>query len=226
MAATTTAATDVGLSPTPDSSAKVTLGARSAQKNNNNKAKATVYIAITLDGYIATSDGSVNFLNKYQSSAWTEDEDMGFSAFMYTVDLLIMGRKTWDHVISFGDEMWPYGDLPIWICSRQHPSEVNIPNSRKEQAKVVGASPPDLLQMARMEGYHHAYVDGATTIREFVRCGCVEEFILTKVPLLLGSGISLFPPSDASNASNALEMIHLTTKSYSNGLVQSHYRVR
>jgi len=69
--------------------------------------KASVYIALTLDGYIAKTDGSVTFLDEYQTLASKSDGDMGFSDFLSTVDLLVMGRKTWDTVISFGEEVWP-----------------------------------------------------------------------------------------------------------------------
>ena len=182
--------------------------------------KASVFIALTLDGYIAAPDGSVDFLNDYQNSASEEDGDAGFSDFLANVDLLVMGRKTWDSVNKFGDNMWPYGDRHVWIWSRQQPSEVHIPESRRKQAKVISASPADILKLAEGEGYRHAYIDGGTTIQEFLRYGCIGELILTRVPLLLGSGIPLFASND-----DKLHLEHLTTKSYSNGLVQSHYRV-
>ena len=138
-----------------------------------------------------------------------------------TVDLLIMGRKTWDKVISFGEEVWPYGDRQVWIWSKQHPSEVHIPECRMKQTKVISDIPVDILQSAKEEGYIHVYIDGGMVIQQFLQSGCVDELILTRVPLLLGSGIPLFSP----NATNKLPLEHLKTTSYSNGLVQSHYRV-
>ena len=72
----------------------------------NERTKASVYIATTVDGYIAEKDGSVlNFLDQYQSSASDADGDMGFADFLNSIDLLIMGRKTFDQVISFGDNL-------------------------------------------------------------------------------------------------------------------------
>ena len=92
--------------------------------------KASVYIAINaVDGYIAEKNGSVDFLNEYQSSSSAVDGDMGFADFLDTVDLLIMGRKTFDQVVSFGDDLWPYGDRQVWIWSR-NPSSVKIPQIR------------------------------------------------------------------------------------------------
>lgn len=133
-----------------------------------------------------------------------------------------MGRKTWDQVISFGEEVWPYGDRMVWIWSRQDPSDVHMPEIRSKQAKVVSASPADMLMLAKEEGYCHAYIDGGSTIQAFIQQNCVQEFVLTRVPLLLGSGVPLF----SSDTVHALELNHVTTRSFSNGLVQSHYLVQ
>lgn len=70
--------------------------------------KSSVYIATTLDGFIATSDGSISFLEEFQNTS-PQDGDLGFASFLSTVDLVIMGRKTWDQVVSFGEDAWPYG---------------------------------------------------------------------------------------------------------------------
>ena len=183
--------------------------------------KATVYIAVTVDGFIAAPDGSVGFLDVYQKAS-EEDGDMGFSVFLSTVDLIVMGRKTWDQVVSFGEEVWPYGDRNVYIWSRQDPSQVHIPQCRKGQAKVINlSSPGEILAYASEGGHKHAYIDGGRTIQEFLRHGCVREFILTRVPLMLGSGIPLFAPN-----ANKLELDHLNTRAYSNGLVQTHYRAK
>ena len=189
-------------------------------QHNHNSMKASVYIAVTLDGYIADVEGSVSFLDEYQSSASKEDGDMGFSEFLSSVDLLVMGRKTWDQVISFGEDVWPYGERQVWIWSRQQPSEIYIPECRAHQAKVTNELPEGIWKAANEEGYKHMYIDGGTTIQQFLQHDCVGELILTRVPLLLGSGISLF-----SSSMNKLPLDHLKTTSYSNGLVQSHYRV-
>lgn len=92
--------------------------------------KTSVYIATTLDGFIAAPDGSISFLDEFQQTTSPEDGDMGFSSFLSTVDLLIMGRKTWDKVVSFGEDVWPYGDRAVWVWSRK-PESVLIPECRK-----------------------------------------------------------------------------------------------
>jgi len=183
------------------------------------KTKASVYIATTVDGYIADKDGSVEFLNQYQSSASEADGDMGFADFLNSIDLLIMGRKTFDQVISFGDDLWPYGDRQVWIWSR-NPSVVKIPQIRSSNAVAVSAAPNELMRIAQQKGYRHVYVDGGTTIQQFLQQDCIDDLVLTRVPLLLGEGIPLFLKTPR------LSLEHVSTKSYSNGLVQSHYLVK
>lgn len=183
------------------------------------RTKASVYIATTVDGYIADKDGSVGSLNQYQSSASAADGDMGFSEFLDSIDLLIMGRITFDQVISFGEDLWPYGDRQVWVWSR-HPSLVKIPQIRSSSSVVVSAAPHELLKMAQQQGYRHAYIDGGTTIQQFLKRGCIDEIVLTRVPELLGEGIPLFLETPR------LSLEHVSTSSYSNGLVQSHYRVK
>ncbi|KAL3794380.1 hypothetical protein HJC23_012917 [Cyclotella cryptica] len=185
--------------------------------------KASVYIATTLDGFIASHDGSIGFLNEYQKAS-PEDGDMGFSSFLASVDLIVMGRKTWDQVVSFGEENWPYGKRAVWVWSRV-PESVFVPECRRGQAVVYSLSPDRMMELAKEKGHSHIYIDGGTTIRAFHGSGFVDEYILSRLPLLLGGGIPLFENSNAGNEKMA-EMDHLETKSFSNGIVQSHYRVK
>jgi dihydrofolate reductase len=186
--------------------------------------KTSVYIATTLDGFIASPSGSIDFLNEYQTSASPEEDgDMGFSSFLSSVDLLIMGRKTWDQVVEFGEEMWPYGQKDVWIWSR-NAERVVIPECRRGQACAYSLTSTKMMELAKEKGYTHIYVDGGTTIQEFQRGGFIDEYILSRVPLILGGGIPLF---ENQNEAGAMKMmVHLETKSFSNGIVQSHYQVK
>ena len=144
-------------------------------------------------------------------------------------------RRTWDTVVEFGEEVWPYGDRNVWVWSR-HCDNVVVPMCRRDQTCVYSESPKEMLAMAKKKGYKHVYVDGGTTIQEFQRCDCIDEYILTRVPLVLGDGIPLFGKMMVTDTSGTagkeeeevqgIEMEHLTTTSFSNGLVQSHYRVQ
>ena len=134
--------------------------------------------------------------------------DMDFADFLNSVDLLIMGRKTFDQVISFGEDMWPYGDRQVWVW-RRHPSLVNIPKIRASNVVALSEEPRELLRMAQQKGFRHVYVDGGTTMQQFLEKDCIDELILTRVPLLLGEGIPLFSETPR------LSLEHVSTKSYS-----------
>ncbi|KAL7483857.1 hypothetical protein ACHAW6_009498 [Cyclotella cf. meneghiniana] len=186
--------------------------------------KASAYIATTLDGFIASHDGSIGFLDEYQQQADPHDGDMGFSSFLATVDLIIMGRKTWDQVVSFGEEIWPYGKRAVWVWSRI-PEDVFIPKCRGDQAFAYSLSPERMMDLAKEKGYTHIYIDGGTTIQAFHSCGFVDEYVLSRLPILLGGGKPLFENSNAGSEVMT-KMEHLGTKSFSNGIVQSHYQVK
>lgn len=185
--------------------------------------KTSVYIATTLDGFIAARDGSISFLDEFQQNAAPEDGDMGFSDFLSTVDLLIMGRKTWDQVISFGEEMWPYGERAVFVWSRK-PDQVVIPDCRKDQACALDLPPQEMIALAKAKGHMHAYIDGGNTIQGFQVAGLVDEYIFSRLPVLLGDGIPLFVGN--SDVRSIQKFEHAGTKSFSNGIVQSHYKVK
>ena len=97
---------------------------------------------------------------------------------------------------------------------------VNIPKTRASNVVALSEEPRELLRIAKQKGFLHVYVDGGTTIQQFLEKDCIDELILTRVPLLLGEGITLFSETPR------LSLEHVSTKSYTNGLVQSHYRVK
>lgn len=177
--------------------------------------KGSVYIALTVDGFIATPDGGVDFLTPFQESA---DDDMGFTDFMNEIDVIVMGRKSFEKVISFGPEVWPYGDTLVVVWTR---GGVEIPEVRKDTVTYSSLKPSKLMKELAQKGYKHAYIDGGTTIRQFLKAEQIQEMILTRVPILLGKGISLFGDSDQQAT-----LTHVKTKSYKNGLVMSRYRLK
>lgn len=178
--------------------------------------KGSVYIATTVDGYIAEPDGGVKFLDAFMES--TDEGDMGFADFLGSVDVIVMGKKSFQKVISFGMEMWAYGETPVVIWSRS--DELKIPEALKRTVSCSNKSPTDLFQELEQQGKRHAYVDGGFTVQSFLKHGLIDQLILTRVPLILGDGIPLFSTSERQ-----IQLIHEKTESFSNGLVQSKYRV-
>lgn len=200
-----------------------TVAAREAAASESSAAptrsvKGHVFIATTLDGKIAEDDGSVDFLNEYQASA---SDDMGFSAFMDSVDVILMGRKSFDTVVSFGEDMWAYGSKPVIVWTRSVDS-VAIPTwlTTKGTVSCSDRCPKDLFQHLGRNGIHNVYIDGGTTIQRFLAEGLVHCMDITTVPFIMGSGISLF-----NDEFSRVQMRHIRTKAYENGLVQSRYEV-
>ena len=177
--------------------------------------KGSVYIATSLDGYIATKEGSTSWLDELPPPE--EGNDMGFGAFMASVDVMIMGRNTFEKVIGFGKDMWPYGDTKLVVWSR---GEVEIPDYRQDTVSCSSMSPPDLLAKLEKEGFTRAYIDGGITVQKFLEAGLVTDMCLSRAPLLLGSGIPLFAPD-----ARPVKLKHLETKSAQNGIVSSTYEV-
>ena len=177
--------------------------------------KGSVYIAMTVDGKIAGPDGDTSFLDDY-NSANCEDE-MGFADFLRSVDVIIMGRSSFEKVVSFGREMWAYGSIPVVVWSR---NGVDIPEHLKESVSSSSLSPKTLFDQLEEQGKNHAYIDGGFTVRSFLNVDLIDQMIITRVPLLLGDGISLF-----DNGGRKVRLDHLKTQAYPNGLVQTTYRL-
>jgi dihydrofolate reductase len=171
------------------------------------------FVAASLDGYIARSDGGVDWLSIEPLPA---GEDYGYQAFMDSVDVLVMGRHTFDQVLTFGD--WPYGDKPVVVLTSR---ELTLPDHLIGTVSTLSLEPPQLISHLGEGGARHLYVDGGITIQRFLRAGLVDQLIITRIPILLGDGIPLFGPLDAD-----INITHVTTQVYANGLVQSTYQVR
>jgi dihydrofolate reductase len=140
-----------------------------------------VYIAMSLDGYIATADGSVEWLEPFF------DEEYGYEAFIRDISCAVMGRITYEQVLDFGE--WPYPDHDVYVLSRS-PIE-GLP----ERTFAWPGGPGDLVRHLR-DGDRAGdcwLIGGGLTIREFERLGVIDEYQVFVMPTLLGDGIPLFP---------------------------------
>jgi dihydrofolate reductase len=170
--------------------------------------KASVFIGASLDGFIARTNGDIDWLPH------DGDDDYGYHAFMADVDALIMGRATFEKLLTFGT--WPYGDKPLFVLSTRPP----IPAPQGAKVEWMSGEPEDIASRLAARGIRHAYVDGGVTIQRFLRAGLVQRLIITRIPVLIGEGIPLF---GATGRDIALH--HVATRHFANGLVQSEYRV-
>lgn len=175
--------------------------------------KATVYIATSVDGFIARSNGGIDWLPS--GGAVEGSEDYGYQDFINSVDAIVMGRNTYELALSF--DLWLYGEKPVLVLSHR---KIDIPDDIARTVESMGASPREIVSRLSMRGYNHLYIDGGKTIQGFLRDGLIQQFIITKVPILLGTGIPLF-----SSLPHDVRLHHLETRQFENGLVQSKYEV-
>jgi dihydrofolate reductase len=175
--------------------------------------KVSVYIATSLDGYIAREDGDLDWLPG--SDGEFGNEDLGFKAFMDAVDVVVMGRNTYEMVLASGQ--WPYGSKRILVLS----SKLNeLPQESPDTVELRSCSPAELARDLLESGAKHLWVDGGKTIQGFLNAGLIQEIVVTRIPVLIGSGIPLFGPLDKD-----LKLRHIDTCSFANGFVQSRYEV-
>ena len=169
---------------------------------------ASVFVGTSLDGFIARANGDLDFLPA------DGGEPHGYDEFMATVDALVMGRKTFDTVLTFNT--WPYGQKPVFVLST-HPLALTPPGAVVER---MSGAPADIVSQLATRGIQHIYVDGGTTIQRFLQAGLIQRLIITRVPVLIGSGIPLFGALQRD-----IILKHVATRQYASGLVQSEYVV-
>jgi len=169
-----------------------------------------VYIAASLDGYIADPQGGIEWLNEFPNP---EGSDYGWTEFLSGIDAISMGRKTFEKVLSF--ESWPY-QLPIFVLST---SLQEIPASLIDKVEIIRGSPREVIELLHGRGFQNLYIDGGKTVQGFLAADLVDELIITRIPILLGKGISLF-----GELEDRLRFVHKGTDVYDNGLVQSRYQ--
>lgn len=175
------------------------------------KIKVSVYMARSLDGFIARPDGDVDWL--HAGEPLPDGDDAGYAAFFATVDVMVMGRGTFEKVLTF--DPWPYGDTPVVVMSR---TLTEIPEPLRETVRLTDAAPAALLDELARAGHQHVYLDGGRVIQSFLRAGRVDAMTLTTIPVLLGAGIPLFGTLD-----HEIRLKHLRHHAWDNGMVQDSY---
>jgi dihydrofolate reductase len=172
-----------------------------------------VYIAASLDGFIATKDGGIEWMEDVPNPSGS---DFGFSEFISRVNGILMGRATFEKVLSFN--RWPY-EIPVIVLSD---TLKEIPHGLKEKVQLTSGPLTHVLDTLHAQGFKNLYIDGGRVIQSFLREDLIDELIITRFPKLLGEGIPLFGELDRE-----LHFSHLETEVIQNYLVKSRYqRVR
>ena len=169
--------------------------------------KVILYIAMSLDGYIARENGDIDWLSVVD----TPNEDYGYSAFVKDVDTVIMGRKTYEKVLSFGIE-FPHKDKICYVLSGSK-------TGRDEHVTFYSGDLSELIAAIKSQGCGNIFIDGgAEIVNALLKHGLIEECVISILPVLLGSGIKLFRDG---RPETSLKLV--STESYASGLVQLRY---
>ncbi len=167
----------------------------------------TYYVACSLDGFIATPDGGLDWLEDVS----VEGEDFGYADFFASIDAMVMGSTTYEQVLGFGD--WPYDDKRCWVMSDRplQPTRLEI--------SISPEGPAEVLAEIEAEGFSHAWlVGGGQLAGSFRAQNLIDEFVITVIPVVLGDGIPLFVDPGKRQS---LQLVG--THRSGNGVVTLHY---
>jgi dihydrofolate reductase len=171
--------------------------------------KVSVFVGTSVDGFIARRNDALDFLDA------GGDEPHGYTEFIATVDALVIGRKTFETVMTFGK--WPYGDRRVVVLSNR---PLDLTTVREGNVEQMAGPPAEIVSKLSVRGTRHVYVDGGITIQGFLRAGLVRSLTVSRVPILIGDGIPLF-----GQLPHDIRLRHVATQSYAKGVVKTEYEV-
>ena len=171
--------------------------------------KLSVFCGVSVDGFLARTNHALDFLDS------GGQEPHGFEEFYASVDVLVIGRKTFEVVLAFGK--WPYGEKPVVALSSR---PLDLSSVKGEVVEQMSGEPAEIAAKLEARGFKHAYIDGGINIRRFLAAGLIDRMVITSVPILIGAGIPLFGPLP-----HDIKLRHVATRTYKGGLVQSEYEI-
>ena len=171
--------------------------------------KLSVFCGVSVDGFLARPNGAFDFLDAGGR------EPHGFDEFYSSVDVVVIGRKTFEVVLTFGK--WFYGTKPVVVLSSDPLDFSSIHDGVVEQ---MSGEPANIVMRLKARGFQHAYIDGGITIQRFLAARLIDRLVITRVPVLIGVGIPLFGP-----LLHDISLRHIATRTYEGGLVQTEYEI-
>jgi dihydrofolate reductase len=171
--------------------------------------KVSVFVGASVDGFIARRNDDLDFLPPGGG------EPHGYNEFLASVDAIVIGRKTFEKVLTLGP--WAYGKKHVVILSNR---SVDLSAAVGGDVEQMAGTPAEIVSQLAARGFSHLYVDGGITVQEFLRAGLVQHLTVTRVPVLIGDGIPFFGalPHD-------IPLHHVATQHYPSGLVQTEYLI-
>ncbi len=171
--------------------------------------KLSVFCGVSVDGFLARPDHGLDFLDA------GGQEPHGYEEFFSSVDVVVIGRRTFEVVRGFGG--WYYGKKPVVVLSSGALDFSSIQGGVVEQRS---GEPAEIVKQLAARGFQHAYIDGGVTIQGFLAAGLIDRLVVTRVPVLIGEGIPLF-----GRVPRDIVLRHVETRTYQGGLVQSEYEI-
>jgi dihydrofolate reductase len=165
---------------------------------------------VSVDGFLARRDDTFDFLLA------GEQMPHGFQEFLASVDVVVMGRRTFEVVLKLG-HLATYGKKPTMVLSNR---PLDFSSVKVGVVEQISGEPIEIVKQLESRSFKHAYIDGGITIQKFLAAGLVDRLVITRVPVLIGEGVPLFGPLPQD-----IQLRHVTTRSYAGGLVQSEYQV-
>lgn len=169
----------------------------------------SIFCGASVDGFIARMDGGLDWLPE------GDGEPHGYEEFMAGVDAVVMGRNTFEKVLTLGP--WPFGAKRVVVLSSR---PVDLSKAAGGVVEQMAGTPAEIVARLAASGASNLYVDGGITIQRFLRAGLIQRLVITRVPVLIGSGIPLF-----GDLPRDLRLEHVSTRQFPSGLVQSEYKV-
>lgn len=173
---------------------------------------AHVFIAISLDGFIARHDGDIAWLLQRDDPT----EDHGYPAFIADKDVIVMGRGSYEKALS--SDPWPY-DRPVVVLSQQL-ADAPVPEALRGKVRFSTRTPKEEMEALAAQNMRRVYVDGGQVVQSFLREGLIADMVITTIPVLIGSGRPLF-----GALARDIDLKLVSSRSFPSGLVQSSYRL-
>jgi len=172
-----------------------------------------VFIATSLDGFIARTNHALDWLPQQK----IEGEDLGYETFLASIDGLIMGRGSFENILTFDE--WPY-QKPVVVLSKTLTQD-DIPNELAGKVRISQLTPKAIMESLHKEGWKRAYVDGGLIVQSFIRAGLIDDMVVTLIPILIGDGRRLFGMVD-----DDVDLKLTSSQAFhTSGMVQNHYKI-
>ncbi|BCA56944.1 Bifunctional deaminase-reductase domain protein [Nitrospira sp. KM1] len=183
-------------------------------EHNHPEPWCSVFVGVSLDGFIARPNGDLDWL---MGEGGGDSEEHGYNEFIAGIDAIVMGRKTFEKVLAF--DKWYYGNKRVVVLSHQS-LDLSTARSLGGVVETMAGTPGDIVSKLVASDAPRLYVDGGITIQHFLRAGLIQRVIISRLPVLIGEGVPLF-----GSVPRDIRFHHVMTRTFPGGMVQSEYRI-